>query len=145
MLTGDKKYLNQAKYFLDIRGIGKELTGRKSWGEYAQDHKPVIEQTEAVGHAVRAAYMYSAMTDIAALTGNQDYANAINKLWQNIVYKKLYITGGIGSTGWGEALAKNYDLPNASAYNETCSSIALMLWNYRMFQLYGDAKYLDYL
>ncbi len=143
LLTGDKKYLNQAKYFLDIRGRGEELTGRNSWGEYAQDHKPVIEQTEAVGHAVRAAYMYSAMTDIAALTGNQDYANAINKLWQNIVYKKLYVTGGIGSTGWGEALGKNYDLPNASAYNETCSSIALMLWNYRMFQLYGDAKYLD--
>ena len=143
LLTGEKKYLNQAKYFLDIRGRGKELTGRKSWGEYAQDHKPVIEQTEAVGHAVRAAYMYSAMTDIAALTGNKDYANAINKLWQNVVYKKLYVTGGIGSTGWGEALGKNYDLPNASAYNETCSSIALMLWNYRMFQLYGDAKYLD--
>lgn len=143
LLTGEKKYLNEAKFFLDIRGRGPELTGRKSWGDYAQDQKPVTEQTEAVGHAVRAAYLYSAMTDIAALTGNKDYLNAVNKLWQNVTYKKLYVTGGIGSTGWGEALGKNYDLPNASAYNETCSSVALMLWNYRMFLMTGNAKYLD--
>ncbi len=142
-LTGDKKYLNQAKYFLDIRGKGKELTGRESWNEYAQDHKPVIEQDEAVGHAVRAAYMYSTMTDIAELTGDKQYANAINKLWQNVAGKKLYVTGGIGSTGSGEALGANYDLPNMSAYNETCSSIANMMWNFRMYQFYEDGKYLD--
>jgi len=142
-LTGDKRFLNQAKYFLDIRGRGTELTGRESWGEYAQDHKPVIEQNEAVGHAVRAAYLYSSIVDIIAYTGNKDYETAINNIWNNVIEKKLYITGGIGSTGSGEALGDNYDLPNASAYNETCSSIANMMWNYRMFLLYADAKYLD--
>ena len=142
-LTNEEKYLDLAKFFLDIRGRGKELSGRESWGEYAQDHKPVIEQEEAVGHAVRAAYLYSAMTDMAALTGDSTYENAVDKLWRNIIEKKLYITGGIGSTGSGEALGANYDLPNASAYNETCSSIANMMWNFRMFQLHGDGKYLD--
>mgnify|MGYP000878165764 CR=1 FL=1 len=142
-LTGDKRFLNQAKYFLDIRGRGTELTGRESWGEYAQDHKPVTEQNEAVGHAVRAAYLYSAMTDVVAYTGDNEYKQALNNLWKNIVTKKMYITGGIGSTGSGEALGDNYDLPNASAYNETCSSIANMMWNYKMFLLYADAKYLD--
>ncbi len=144
-VTNDERYLNLAKFFLDIRGRGKELSGRESWGEYAQDHKPVTEQDEAVGHAVRAAYLYSAMTDIAAITGDRAYQNAVDKLWSNVVGKKLYVTGGIGSTGSGEALGANYDLPNASAYNETCSSIANMMWNYRMFQLYGDGKYLDVL
>ena len=142
-ITNDKRYLNLAKYFLDIRGRGKELTGRESWGKYAQDHMPPVDQTEAVGHAVRAAYMYSAMTDIAALTGDKAYANAVNKLWDNVAGKKLYVTGGIGSTGSGEALGANYDLPNMSAYNETCSSIANMMWNFRMFELYGDGKFLD--
>ena len=142
-LTGEKKYLDQAKYFLDIRGRGKELTGRESWGKYAQDHEPVTEQEEAVGHAVRAAYMYSAMTDIAALNGDKKYENAVDKLWQNVAGKKLYVTGGIGSTGSGEALGYNYDLPNMSAYNETCSSIANMMWNYRMYKLHRDGKYLD--
>jgi hypothetical protein len=142
-VTNDERYLNLAKFFLDIRGRGKELTGRESWGEYAQDHKPVTEQEEAVGHAVRAAYLFSAMTDIDALTEDKAYYNAVDKLWHNVVDKKLYVTGGIGSTGSGEALGADYDLPNASAYNETCSSIANMMWNYRMFQLHGDGKYLD--
>jgi len=142
-LTGNKKYLHQAKYFLDIRGKGKQLNNRESWNEYAQDHKPVIEQDEAVGHAVRAAYMYSAMTDIAALTGDKQYENALDKLWQNVTGKKLYVTGGIGSTGSGEALGADYDLPNMSAYNETCSSIANMMWNFKMYQFHEDGKYLD--
>lgn len=142
-VTGAGKYLQQAKYFLDIRGRGKELTGRETWGEYSQDHIPPVKQTEAVGHAVRAAYMYTAMTDIAALFHDDAYKNAVNRLWENVTGKKIYITGGIGSTGSGEAFGSNYDLPNASAYNESCSSIANMLWNYRMFQLYGDGKYLD--
>lgn len=142
-LTSDKKYLNLAKYFMDIRGRGKELTGRESWGEYAQDHKPVTKQKVAVGHAVRAGYLYSAMTDLAAINGDKDYANAVKKLWENVVNKKLYITGGVGSTGSGEAFGKNYDLPNASAYNETCSSIANMMWNFRMFKMTGNAEYLD--
>ncbi len=142
-LTQDRRYLDLAKYFMDIRGRGKELTGRESWAEYAQDHKPVTEQEEAVGHAVRAGYLYSAMTDLATITDNKDYENAVRKLWKNVISKKLYITGGVGSTGSGEAFGKNYDLPNASAYNETCSSIANMMWNFRMFKMTGNAKYLD--
>jgi len=142
-ITGEVRYLDQAKYFLDIRGRGMELTGRGSWGEYAQDHKLVLEQREAVGHAVRAAYMYAAMADIAALTADQKYAKAAVVLWNNVVGRKLYVTGGIGSTGYGEAIGGEYDLPNASAYNETCSSIANMMWNYRMYRLFADGKYLD--
>lgn len=144
-LTGEEKYLNLAKYFLDIRGRGKELTGRESWGEYSQDHKPIIEQYEAVGHAVRAAYMYSAIADVAALTGDESYINALDKIWDNVVSKKLYLTGGLGATGSWEGFGPNYDLPNASAYNETCASIANVYWNYRMFLLKGEGKYIDIL
>lgn len=144
-LTGEEKYLNLAKYFLDIRGRGKELTGRESWGEYAQDHKPVIEQDEAVGHAVRAAYMYAAIADVAALTGDESYIKALDKIWNNVVSKKLYLTGGLGATGSWEGFGPNYDLPNASAYNETCASIANVYWNHRMFLLKGDGKYIDVL
>ncbi len=142
-ITGVEKYLQQAKYFIELRGRGMETNGRESWSEYAQDHKPIFEQDEAVGHAVRAAYLYSAMADVAALTEDKKYINAVDKLWENVISKKLYVTGGIGATGTGEALGENYDLPNASAYNETCSSIANMMWNYRMFLLHGDGKYLD--
>jgi uncharacterized protein len=142
-LTGEEKYLNLAKFFLDMRG--NYLGGRKSWGEYNQDHKPVIDQDEAVGHAVRAAYMYSAMADVAALTGDEKYIGAMDKIWENVVSKKLYLTGGIGASGSWEGFANNYELPNASAYNETCASIANIMWNHRMFLLKGDAKYLDVL
>jgi DUF1680 family protein len=144
-LTGEEKYLNLAKYFLDIRGKGKELTGRESWGEYSQDHKPVIDQDEAVGHAVRAAYMYSAIADVAALTGDESYVIALDKIWDNVVSKKIYLTGGLGATGSWEGFGPNYDLPNASAYNETCASIANVYWNHRMFLLKGDGKYIDIL
>jgi hypothetical protein len=144
-LTGEEKYLNLAKYFLDIRGRGKELSGRESWGEYSQDHKPIIEQDEAVGHAVRAAYMYSAIADVAALTGDKSYIKALDKIWDNVVSKKLYLTGGLGATGSWEGFGPNYDLPNASAYNETCASIANVYWNHRMFLLKGDGKYIDIL
>jgi len=140
-ITGEKKYLDLAKYFLDIRG--KALGGRELGGEYNQDHKPVIDQIEAVGHAVRAAYMYSAMTDIAALYGEERYLDALKSLWKNTIERKLYITGGIGSTGSGEAFGRNDELPNMSAYNETCSSIGLLFWNHRMFLLEKDARYLD--
>ena len=142
-VTGEKRYLDQAQYFLGLRGRGKELTGRDSWGEYAQDHKPVLEQTEAVGHAVRAAYMYTAMAELATFTRDQRYERAVDALWSNVNGRKLYLTGGIGATGHGEALGGEYDLPNASAYNETCSSIALMMWNFSMYRLHGDGKYLD--
>ena len=148
--TGDEKYLKLAKYFLDQRG---NADGHKlyAYGEdgnnkvYTQDHKPVVEQSEAIGHAVRAAYMYSGMADIAALTDDKNYNNAVAGLWNNVASKKLYITGGIGSKHAGEAFGNNYDLPNLTAYNETCAAIANMLWNQRMFLLNGEAKYIDVL
>lgn len=137
-VTGNKEYLTLAKYFLDLRGHGRS-------GEYSQTHKPVIEQDEAVGHAVRANYMYSGMADVAALTGDKSYIHAIDKIWDNVAGKKLYITGGVGATGNGEAYGDNYELPNMSAYCETCAAIANVYWNYRLFMLHGDAKYYDVL
>ncbi|MBO4549098.1 MAG: glycoside hydrolase family 127 protein, partial [Bacteroidaceae bacterium] len=137
--TGDKKYLDEAKFLLDYRG---KTTIKQ---EYSQSHKPVIKQDEAVGHAVRAAYMYAGMADVAALTGDQDYIKAIDAIWDNIVSKKLYITGGIGATGNGEAFGKNYELPNMTAYCETCAAIGNVYVNHRLFLLHGDSKYYDVL
>ena len=139
MVTGDKKYLDQAKFFLDTRGY----TSRKD--TYSQAHKPVVEQDEAVGHAVRAVYMYSGMADVAAITGDSSYIKAIDKIWDNIVSKKIYITGGIGAHHAGEAFGNNYELPNLSAYCETCAAIGNVYMNYRLFLLHGDAKYFDVL
>jgi len=139
VLTGEMKYLNLAKFLLDKRGF----TPMKH--EYSQSHKPVLEQEEAVGHAVRAAYMYTGMADVAALTGDSGYIKAIDKIWENIVSKKLYITGGIGATSHGEAFGKNYELPNMSAYCETCAAIGNVYLNYRLFLLHGEAKYFDVL
>ncbi len=136
-ITGKKKYLDLAKFFLDIRG---------PYGEsYNQANIKVVNQTEAEGHAVRAAYMYSGMADVAALTGDKKYLEAIDKIWKDVVEKKLYITGGIGATGSGEAFGAAYELPNMSAYAETCAAIANVYWNNRMFLLHGDAKYIDVL
>ena len=139
MVTGDKKYLDQAKFFLDTRGY----TSRKD--AYSQAHKPVVEQDEAVGHAVRAVYMYSGMADVAAITGDSSYIKAIDKIWDNIVSKKIYITGGIGARHAGEAFGNNYELPNQSSYCETCAAIGNVYMNYRLFLLHGDAKYFDVL
>lgn len=139
LVTGDRKYLDQAKFFLDARGY----TSRKD--VYSQAHKPVLEQDEAVGHAVRATYMYAGMADVAAITGDSSYINAIDKIWENIVTKKIYITGGIGARHAGEAFGDNYELPNLSAYNETCAAIGNVYVNYRLFLLHGDAKYFDVL
>jgi DUF1680 family protein len=141
-ITGNEKYLKLAKFFLDERG---HAGNRKLYGEYSQDHKPVLEQDEAVGHAVRALYMYAGMADIAALSGDQSYVTAIDRLWENVVSKKLYLTGGIGSTGEHEGFGPNYHLPNDSAYAETCAAIANVYWNHRMFLLHGDGKYIDVL
>ena len=138
-VTGEKKYLDLAKFFLDKRGY----TSRRD--QYSQAHQPVIEQSEAVGHAVRAAYMYSGMADVAALTGDQAYIDAIGRIWDNIVSKKLYVTGGIGATASGEAFGKNYELPNMSAYCETCAAIGNVYMNYRLFLLHGESKYYDVL
>ncbi len=137
LATGNHKYLDEAKFFLDMRG----KTAIQS--EYNQTHKPVIEQDEAVGHAVRAGYMYSGMADVAALTGDTSYVHAIGRIWNNIVSKKFYITGGVGATSDGEAFGKNYELPNMSAYCETCAAIAQVYMNYRLFLLHGESKYYD--
>jgi DUF1680 family protein len=136
-VTGDKKYLDTGKFFLDVRGPGKD--------EYNQAHLRVVDQHEAVGHAVRATYMYAGMADIAALTQDPSYIKAIDDIWEDVVSKKIYLTGGIGATGHGEAFGKPYELPNMSAYNETCASIANVYWNYRLFLMHGDAKYYDVL
>ena len=139
LVTGEQKYLDQAKFFLDKRGY----TTRTD--EYSQAHLPVLEQDEAVGHAVRAAYMYAGMADVAALTGDQGYIDAIDAIWDNIVTKKLYITGGIGATSNGEAFGENYELPNMSAYCETCAAIGNVYVNHRLFLLHGEGKYYDVL
>jgi DUF1680 family protein len=138
--TCKPEYLSLARFFLDERGYYHN--GRPSMGTYGQDHIPVVQQTEAVGHCVRAAYMYSAMMDISALTDNLSYANAVSKIWTDVVGKKLFITGGIGIPS-GEGFGTPYELPNESAYCETCASVANVLWNHRMFLFYGDAKYID--
>lgn len=136
-LTGDKRYLDEAKFFLDYRG----KTNIKN--SYSQSQVPVIEQNEAVGHAVRAGYMYSGMADVAALTGDSAYIKAIDAIWNNIVNKKYYLTGGVGALHNGEAFGANYELPNLTAYNETCAAIAMVYFNQRMFMLHGDSKYID--
>lgn len=146
--TGNRKYLNQAQFFLDCRGLRKHNDSYDSMrdsGKYWQDHLPAIEQREAVGHAVRALYFYSGMADIAIHKKNQQYKNAIDSIWNNIVGKKMYITGGLGSTAINEAFGENYELPNATAYCETCASIANCMFNLRMFRLHGDTKYIDVL
>lgn len=139
LVTGQQKYLDLAKFFLDKRGYTSRTDA------YSQAHKPVLEQDEAVGHAVRAAYMYSGMADVAALTGDTGYVHAIDKIWDNVVTKKLYVTGGIGATSHGEAFGENYELPNMSAYCETCAAIGSVYWNYRLFLLHGESKYYDVL
>ncbi len=141
-VTGDERYLRLAKFFLDERGLAND---REIYGPYCQDHEPVARQSEAVGHAVRAVYMYAGMTDIAALTGDSDYVKAVHRLWENVAGKKLSLTGGIGARHEGEAFGADYELPNLTAYNETCAAQASIFWNQRMFQLTGQAKFIDIL
>ncbi|MES1220465.1 MAG: beta-L-arabinofuranosidase domain-containing protein [Bacteroidota bacterium] len=139
-VTGKKEYLTLAKFFLDLRGKAGHFNQ-----EYSQSQIKVVDQHEAVGHAVRAAYMYTGMADVAALTGDKQYLSAIDDIWHDVVDKKIYITGGIGATNNGEAFGSPYDLPNMSAYAETCAAIANVYWNSRMFLLHGDSKYIDVL
>ena len=160
--TGEKRYLELAKHFLDRRGRGEGKGGRKDMvfrqdgsaafdsqmkmpGAYLQAHVPVLEQREAVGHAVRAGYLYCGMADVAALTGDADYLAAIGRLWENVVSTKLHLNGSIGARHRGEAFGAAYELPNESAYLETCAGIANALWNQRLFLLHGEAKYVDVL
>lgn len=139
-VTGKKAYLDLAKFFLDLRGKEGHLNH-----EYSQAHKKVVDQHTAVGHAVRATYMYTGMADVAALTGDKAYLSAIDDIWHDAVEKKIYITGGIGATNNGEAFGGDFDLPNMTAYAETCASIANVYWNSRMFLLHGDGQYIDVL
>jgi DUF1680 family protein len=141
-LTGDPRFLELARFFLDQRG---RPGGHELYGPYNQDHEPVALQSEAVGHAVRAGYMYSAMTDVSALTGDPSYRAALDRLWTDVVARKIYLTGGVGARRGNEGFGDAYELPNRSAYAETCAAVALALWNHRMFLLHGDAKYLDVL
>ncbi|ALW84592.1 six-hairpin glycosidase [Hymenobacter sedentarius] len=146
-VTGKPEYLQTAKFFLDARGQHKGYDPKSPDpfrnGQYWQDDKPVVAQKEAEGHAVRAEYLYSAMADVAALTGDKQLLAAVDTIWQNMVSKKFYVTGGTGAVPGGERFGQNYELPNATAYNETCASVADIYWNQRMFQLHGEAKYAD--
>ncbi|MGI4886684.1 MAG: glycoside hydrolase family 127 protein [Janthinobacterium lividum] len=146
-VTGEAKYLATAKFFLDARGHYQGYDPKSNDpfknGSYWQDDQPVVGQTEAEGHAVRAEYLYSAMADVAALTGDKQLLAAVDTIWNNMVAKKFYVTGGTGAVPGGERFGANYELPNATAYNETCASVADVFWNQRMFQLHGDSKYVD--
>ncbi|MBQ9230336.1 MAG: glycoside hydrolase family 127 protein [Prevotella sp.] len=137
ILTGEKRYLDEAKFLLDYRG----KTQRHDI--YSQSDKPVVAQTEAWGHAVRAGYMYAGMADVAAITGDSAYIKAIDTIYDNIVSRKYYITGGVGARHEGEAFGADYELPNLTAYNETCAAISMVYLFHRMFLLHGDAKYID--
>ena len=141
-VTGDEKYLQQAKFFIDMRGRSDK---RETYGAYCQDHVPLVQQTEAVGHAVRAGYLYAGVADVAAITGDEDYITAIDRIWEDVVRRKLYLIGSVGQHGAGEGFAGPYKLTNLKAYNETCAAIALAMWNHRMFLRQGDSKYVDVL
>ncbi len=136
----EKRYLDLAKFFLDVRGRG-DL--RKLHGEYAQDHQPIRDQTEVEGHAVRAMYLYCGMADLAAVSGDSKLLKALDRIWHDVVDRKMYVTGGIGPSASNEGFTVPYDLPNDSAYAETCAAIGMALWNHRMFLLEGDGKYAD--
>jgi DUF1680 family protein len=145
-ISGKKEYLDLAKFFIDQRGHKEYNAKSKNEyenGKYFQDDKPVVQQDEAEGHAVRAMYLYSGMADVAALTGDTAYLKAIDRIWENMVGKKIYVQGSIGAVGDGERFGENYELPNATAYNETCAAIGSVFWNQRMFLLHGDSKYID--
>lgn len=141
-VTGDRRYLELAEFFLRERGNGN---GHTLYGEYAQDHLPVLEQVEAVGHAVRALYMYCAMADVGSETHSDEYLDAIERLWQDIVCRKIALTGGVGARKSGEAFGAAYELPNATSYNETCAAIANVFLNHRLFLATGESRYLDVL
>lgn len=150
--TGVPRYYQTAKFFLEQRGREHEIQpypegpfAMYNGREYKQDHKPVVEQDRAVGHAVRAMYLYAAMADEAALGGNAAYLEASERLWRDMITKRMYVTGGVGSRGTVEAFGDDYELPNRTAYTETCASAGNVFWNARMFQATGESRYLDVL
>ncbi|QIN83458.1 glycoside hydrolase family 127 protein [Rubrobacter tropicus] len=143
-VTGDRRYLEQAEFFVDARGRG--LLGRP-YGlhdpSYSQDHSPLREQDEVVGHAVRALYLYSGATDVYAETGEPELLKALRRLWNNMTTRRMYVSGGLGSRHEGEAFGEDFELPNGRAYTETCAAIGSVMWNWRMLVLEGDARYAD--
>lgn len=165
-VTGEARYMSLSEYFVTKRGqrpsvFEKELDNPdlpgglgayqhhytrdgKYEGTYSQDHLPMHEQTECVGHAVRAMYLYAGAADIAAETSDSNITYALDALWQN-VEKRLYVTGGVGPSGHNEGFTQDYELPNFSAYAETCASIGLIFWAHRMFLLKGESRYIDVL
>ncbi len=143
-VTGNQLYLDMARKFLEIRGVTYVPDGEGVMSPtYAQQHAPVTEQKEAVGHAVRATYLYSAMADVGTLTGQPAYGKALDRIWGNITNTRMHITGGLGAVHGIEGFGPPYELPNANAFNETCAAVGNVLLNYRMFLLHKDAKYLD--
>lgn len=142
--TGEKLYLDMAKKFIDIRGVTykPQGTGILSY-DYAQQYQPVREQRKAIGHAVRATYLYSGMADVAAMTGDSTLKPALNAIWHDIVDKKMHITGGLGAVPGIEGFGPDYELPNKNTYDETCAAVGNVFFNYRMFLMSGDAKYVD--
>jgi len=141
-VTGERRYMDLARFFLDARG---DDSRREVYGEYCQDHVPVRQQSEIVGHAVRAMYLYAGVADVAAYTGDQEMIDAMRRLWEDVVLRKMYITGGIGARHSGESFGAAYELPNESAYCETCAAIGLALWSHRLNLMHGDAQYADVL
>jgi hypothetical protein len=142
--SGEQRYLDLAQWFLDRRGhpYGNQPGGR--WGEACQDHKPLREQHEITGHAVRGMYLYCAVTDVAALTGDRGYLDTLDHIWEDITKRKMYVTGGLGdSSRHNEGFSEGYYLPNDTAYAETCASVGMTLWNQRLLLLHRQAKYAD--
>jgi len=154
-VTGDERYLDGARFFLEQRGRAHSVAAFRFDAEdpfsiyndlaYRQDHRPVVEQTRAVGHAVRATYMFTGMTDVATLLGLEAWSETLRSVWRDVTDRRLYLTGGLGSQGRTEAFGDDYALPNRRAYAETCASVGGVLWNHRMFLREGDAAYLDVL
>lgn len=144
-VTGNNRYLKLAQWYLEQRGYQYPYQSTWLTPAYWQDLKPVEEQTEITGHAVRAMYLYSGAADVAALTGNNKYMAAMEKVWEDVVERNMYITGGIGSAGSNEGFSVDYDLPNEQAYCETCASVGMVFWNQRMAQLTGQSRFFDIL
>ncbi len=138
--TGNERYRKLAQYSVDARG---DAPRRKLFGRYCQDHKPIREQSEPAGHCVRAMYLYSAVADLAAVTGDQGYIAALERLWQNVVHRRMYITGGVGVQRHGEGFAADYVLPNYDAYAETCAALGMVFWNHRLALLHGEGRFAD--
>ncbi|MDR0699002.1 MAG: glycoside hydrolase family 127 protein [Tannerella sp.] len=146
-VTGEEKYLDFANWLLEERGHGHGSKGGEgAWNTlYYQDDKPVREMTDIAGHAVRAMYLYCGMADVAAFKRDTGYIDAMHRLWDDVVLRNMYVTGGIGSSHHNEGFTEDYDLPNYEAYCETCASVGMVYWNWRMNQFTGDSKYIDIL